>query len=282
MDAIAGAKIGLEANAVVLLGLQLRREIARAAAAGVLRLVQREVGLEDQIVDGGAVDRAERATDRHADANFGLVDQVGFLDRRDDPVGELFDLLAALRIGDDDGELVAAHAADVTVRADFVDQALGDRAKHRVALRVAEGVVDRLEAVEVEEHDRARHIADGRGAQRIAEQLADPPAVGQPGEDVDVGEVGQALLGLADLGDVRADAAEAFEAAGGIDDRVARDRNPARAARSLQFHFERIERLLVEQHPAELGVAAEQRGQRVAEQLARRACRARRVIRELM
>ena len=39
---------------------------------------------------------------------------------------------------------------------DLVDQALGDGAKHGVALRVAEGVVDRLEAVEVEKHDRAR------------------------------------------------------------------------------------------------------------------------------
>ena len=111
-------------------------------------------------------------------------------------------------------------------------------------------------------------------AQRIAEQLANPAAVGQAGQHVDVGEVGQALLRLADFGDVRADAAEAFEAAGGIDDRIARDRNPARPARGLHFHLERIERLLVEQHPAELGMAAEQRGQRMAEKRAAPACRA--------
>ena len=69
---------------------------------------------------------------------------------------KLLDLLAALRVGDDDGELVAAHAADMAVGADFVDQPLGDRAEHGVALGVAERVVDRLEAVEVEEQDRAR------------------------------------------------------------------------------------------------------------------------------
>ena len=39
----------------------------------------------------------------------------------------------------------------------------------------------------------------------------------------------------------------------------------------LQLHFERVERLLLEQQAAELGVAAEQRRQRMAEQLARRA-----------
>ena len=104
-------------------------------------------------------------------------------------------------------------------------------------------------------------------AQRFAEQLADAAAVGQAGEHVDIGEVGQPLLRLADLGDVGADPAEALEAAGGVDDRVARDRNPAAAARRLQLHFERVERLLLEQHAAELGMAAEQGGKRMAEQL---------------
>ena len=125
------AKVGLEPDAVVLLGLQLGREIAGDAAAGVLRLVKREVGLEDQIVDGRAVDRAEGAADRHADADLGLVDHVGLGDRLDDAVGQLLDLLAALRVGDDDGELVAAHAADMAVGADLVDQPLGDRAEAR-------------------------------------------------------------------------------------------------------------------------------------------------------
>ena len=225
------AQIALEPDAVLLLRLKFRREIARDAAAGVLRLVERKVGLEDQVVDGRPVDRTERAADRHADADLGLVDHVRFLDRLDDPVGQLLDLLAALRVGDDDGELVAAHAADVAVRTDLVDQALGDGAKHGVALGVAEGVVDRLEAVEVEEHDRAGHIAGRRRAQRLAKQLADAATVGQAREDVHVGEVGQPLLRLADLGDVGADAAESLETAGGVDDRVAGDGNPARAAR---------------------------------------------------
>ena len=153
-------------------------------------------------------------------------------------------------------------------------QPLGDRLEHGVALGVAEGVVDRLEAVEVEEHDRARHIAGGRGAQRLAEQLADAAAVGQARQHVHVGEVGQPLLRLAHLGDVGADAAEAFEAAGGVDDRIAGDRNPARAARGVELHFERIERLLAEQDAAKLGMAAEQRGQRMAERCRRRAGRA--------
>ena len=77
------AKIALEPDAIFLLGLELGREIAGATAAGILRLVQREVGLEDQVVDRGAVDRPERATDRHADADLGLIDDIGLLDRRE-------------------------------------------------------------------------------------------------------------------------------------------------------------------------------------------------------
>ncbi len=259
------AEVGFEPDAVLLLGLQLGREVADDSAAGALGFVEREVGLEDQIVDRRAVDRAEGAADRDADADLGLLDHVRLGDRLDDAVGQAFDLLAALRVGDDDRELVAAHAADMAVGADFIDQPLGDRAKHGVALGVAERVVDRLEAVEIEEQDRARHIAGGRGAQRLAEQLADAAAVGQAREHVDIGEMGQPLLRLADLGDVGADPAEAFEAAGGVDDRIAGDRDPALAARGLQFHFERVERLALEQQAAELGAAAEQRRHRMAD-----------------
>jgi hypothetical protein len=183
-------------------------------------------------------------------------------------IAQLLDLAAALGIGDDDRELVAAHSADVTRFADLVDQALGDGAQHRVPLRVTERIVDRFEAVEVEEHDRARHIAARCGAQGLAEQLADPAAVGKARQDVDVGEVGQPLLRLADFSDVGPDSAEAFEPSRGIDDRVPGNRDPARAAGGTELHFQSIERLLFEKHPAELGMAAEQRGEGMAEQLA--------------
>ncbi len=262
------AKVGFQPDPVVLFGLQFRREIFGDAAAGALGFVQRKVGLEDQIVDGRPVDRTEGAADRDADPDFGLVDHVRFLDRPDDAVGQLLDLLARLRIGDDDRELVAAHASDMAVLADLVAQPLGDRLEHRVALGMAECIVDRFEPVEIEEHDRAGHIA-GRGvAQRFAEQLADPATIGQARQYVHVGEVGQAFLRLANFGDVAADAAEALEPAGGIDDRIAGDRDPAWAARGLQLHLKIVERLLLQQHAAELRMAAEQRRHRMAEQRA--------------
>src|SRR6202008_178164 len=122
---------------------------------------ERKVGLEDQVVDRRAVDRAERAAYRHPNADLGLIYEVGLLDRIDDAVGKLLDGLAALRVNHNDREFVAAHAPDMAIGTDLVDQPLGDCAKHRIALGMAESVVDRLEAVEVEEHDRTRHIATG-------------------------------------------------------------------------------------------------------------------------
>ena len=95
----------------------------------------------------------------------------------------------------------------------------------------------------------------------FSQKLAHAAAIGQPGKDVDIGEVRQALLRLADLGDVRADAAEALEATRSIDNRVARDGNPALSARGLELHLQRIEWLLLEKDPAEVGVASEQRRQ---------------------
>ena len=136
---------------------------------------------------------------------------------------------------------------------------------------MAERVVDRLEAVEIEEHDRARHIAGLRSRQRLAEQLADAAAVGQARKHVHIGKVGQPLLGLADLGDVGADAAEALEHAGHVDDRIAGEADPAGAAAGAQLHLQVRERLAGEQGAAERAVAAQRGRQRVAEQLADRA-----------
>src|SRR4051812_40003023 len=89
------AKIDLQTNPVFLFRLEFRREVTRAAAPGVLRLIEREIRLEDEIIDGGSVDRAEGAANRHTNANFGLVDHIGFADRLDDAVGEYLHQLAA-------------------------------------------------------------------------------------------------------------------------------------------------------------------------------------------
>src|SRR3546814_3269430 len=110
--------------------------------------------------------------------------------------------------------------------AHFLDEALRDALQDSIALGMAERVIDRLEAVEIEEQDRAGDIGRLRGRQRLAEQLADAAAIGEAREHVHVGEIGEALLRLPHLGDVGADAAKALELAGHGDDRVAGAADP--------------------------------------------------------
>ena len=83
-------------------------------------------------------------------------------------------------------------------------EALGDLDEDLVAGGVAEGVVDRLEVVEVEEDDREpAAVATGAG-DGVADALAEQRAVGEAGDGVVEGLVGELVLeGLA-LGDVAA------------------------------------------------------------------------------
>ena len=100
-----------------------------------------------------------------------------------------------------DGELVAAEARDGVAGADRVAQAARDGRQQLVAGRVAERVVDELEAVEVEEQqaDRAQRQPGGGGAvhplQRGVGALEQERAIRQAGQRVAHRERGQAALG---------------------------------------------------------------------------------------
>ena len=89
-------------------------------------------------------------------------------------------------------ELVAAEAGERRRRRGVVAQPLGDLDQQRVADGVAEAVVDALEVVEVDEHDRDRLA--GRGQHRL-QALAEQRAVGQPGQRIVPGVVAQRGLG---------------------------------------------------------------------------------------
>ena len=87
-------------------------------------------------------------------------------------------------------EFVAAEPADLAVVAHHRLQPLRDLAQQRVADRVAERVVDVLEAVEVDQEQRAALLPMGGVAQRFLERLAHHRAVGQAGQRVEAGEAG--------------------------------------------------------------------------------------------
>ncbi len=104
---------------------------------------------------------------RNADARRHLqaltVEEHRFGQQLADGVGQLADLSAdlvarAFEAAEQHHELIAAQARDGVFHAHAGFQACGDDFQHRIAHRVTEGVVDVLEVVEVEEHQRAAQV----------------------------------------------------------------------------------------------------------------------------
>ena len=121
-------------------------------------------------------------------------------DRLGHAVGHPFGDVAGFPVADvlaDDDELVAGQAADGVVGPDHGPEPFRDRQEHAVAGRVAERVVDQLEAVEIGEehgHPPARPVRTG---QCLVEAVEDEAAVGQPGQRVVGGLVHGVVEGAA-------------------------------------------------------------------------------------
>jgi hypothetical protein len=131
-------------------GVHRARVEAELRAARALRRVHRRVGAGDQLGVAAAVGvdgDADRARDHHL-AALGLVRLREALDQA---VGDVGDALLRRHVAEQEQELVAADAGDDVLAARHRLQALADLLEDDVADRVAVGVVDRLEAVEVDE-----------------------------------------------------------------------------------------------------------------------------------
>ena len=96
--------------------------------------------------------------------------------------------------------------------------------QHLVAGLVAERVVDFLEAVEIEQQQRAVGRRLDVGEDRLLEFVLEQRPVGEPGQRIVVGELFQLLLGALALGDVLDGALEADQLAVVVADRLADDR----------------------------------------------------------
>ncbi|ESU47394.1 hypothetical protein P376_4633 [Streptomyces sp. HCCB10043] len=108
----------------------------------------------------------------------------------DEMPGDLLGAGGGVGVREEDGELVAAEAGRLRAARQGEPQALRYLEQQPVPGQMAEGVVDRAEAVQVDEDQRGAG-ADGFGVlQRRPGPLQQPLAVGQPGQ-----RVAQLLLG---------------------------------------------------------------------------------------
>lgn len=96
-------------------------------------------------------------------------------------------------------EFVTGQAGEGVAGAQGRAQALSDFDQDVVAGLVAEGVVDGLEAVQVDERQRDATAAAGSGGQGVFDAVVEQSPVGEAGELVVQGAVGHLLVGGAGL-----------------------------------------------------------------------------------
>ena len=191
----ACAQIGLHGAAGLLPGVHLRLEEADGAAAVLLGTVQRQIGLAQQRISRGAVDRGHDDADAGPDHDLGPVDRERCADRFGDPARDGAGVFRPLQPGHQDRELIRAQPRDRFRPM----QARGEPRRHLpqdlVACRKSEGVVHRLEMVEVDEQRRERAAALQPGDRKV-HRLPQHRPVRQPGQRVMARHMGDRLLRL--------------------------------------------------------------------------------------
>ena len=105
-------------------------------------------------------------------------------------------------VAEDDGELVPAHPGHQVAVAQVPAQGKGDLDYEPVPRLVAEGVVDRLEVVQVHDEQRPPRPLLGTGPGVPRQLQLEPAAVGQARQGVPGGQVSQRRLGTLVLSDV--------------------------------------------------------------------------------
>ena len=164
------AQIVLELLAALRAGEHFGAEEAVDAAPVALGGIEREIGVAHQRLGVMPVLGRDRDADRAADADRRALDRIGLRQVEDHAPREIAEPRAIGLIGQDHLEFVAAQASDQPVAADRALQALRHLLEQRVAGVVAERVVDGLEAIEIEQEQRAGARRDAARAQRLFER----------------------------------------------------------------------------------------------------------------
>ena len=173
-----------------------RVEDGVAVAADLLRLVHGGVGVAQEAVGR----RLTVVGLGHGDADAGRrldlmpVDEDRLGHRAEQPLGDLDRPLRGGEVLAHDHELVAAVPGDRVGGAQQRAEAGGDAQEQLVASGVAEGVVHRLEAVEVDEQDSHERVDAVLLQQGLLEPVEQQRPVGEPGEGVAQGQLGEGLL----------------------------------------------------------------------------------------
>ncbi len=192
-------EVALELLAVLELAPQLLGEEGVVAAAELLGGIEREIGMDDEVLRIVGVDRIDGDAGAGARQDGRALEADRLVDARQDALGDAVDVLAAAGARQDHDELVAAEAhAEIGGAAGFA-HALGGDDQHVVAGGMAERVVDLLEAVEVELDHGEPLAAAVRGLEQRVEMVGQEGAVVQAGQPVMDGDEGHGIARVDEL-----------------------------------------------------------------------------------
>ncbi len=177
------AEVTEEAQAIggVAVALGLVHLHARAVPLG---LVHRHVRAAQQSL------RVQGVVGEDGEAGAGLQDEreavqvEGGAELRDQVAGDALGAGGGVGDGEQDGELVAAEAGGLGLLGQGLAQPVGDLEEQPVARQVAQGVVDRAEAVQVDQHEGRPGAQTFSLVQGGPGPLQQPLPVRQPGQGV--------------------------------------------------------------------------------------------------
>ena len=131
--------------------IHLRQEEPNTIATACLGLVQRQIGALQQPLRIGAILRCERAADADGGGEFVFVEVDRGAQGGYQAVGKRSRLVPAVSPGLNHDEFIATEPRHDVIRPRLRAQAIGDRLEQEIAAVMSKGVIDLLEAVEIDE-----------------------------------------------------------------------------------------------------------------------------------
>jgi hypothetical protein len=160
---------------------------------------QRGVGISDESIDIGGVLGIDRAADAEPNGNQLAADLEGLCHGIEQALGQSLRGLGLVTSDQNEGEFIAAHAGNEGVIGGVL-QAPRNGAEKLVANNMAEQVVGLLEMIEIDSQDGEARAVVSCAHEGLGELLGKGGAVGQIGERVVMGEMGNVSMPAEELG----------------------------------------------------------------------------------
>ncbi|MNG90580.1 hypothetical protein D3C79_494750 [compost metagenome] len=187
-----------------------RIEAGDAITTGFLCLVHREVSIDDQLVRCGRITFG--AVGAGADAKAGAHVQAYTVNRQrrlqalEQPCGQVDARLLGSNLPSHHDKLVATNSGQQILAAQLLAKALGNRYQHLVTHVMTVVIVDDLQPVQVDEHQRQLLCLRSGQGNVLLQASMQGPAIHAVGQGVMTGQVIKALAQLQLFADVIAHA----------------------------------------------------------------------------